>query len=78
MLFVLNFLSILGPEYLDQMWAYICPELLSSIEREPEESVVPEMMESFSKVKPLSFILLCVIKVCQRRFFVDNRQKKLN
>jgi len=38
-----------GPEYLKQMWSYICPELLSSIEREPEEAVVPEMMESFAK-----------------------------
>ena len=33
-----------------QMWSCICPELLSSIEREPEEAVVPEMMESFAKV----------------------------
>lgn len=38
-----------GDEYLNQMWSYICPELLSSIEREPEEAVVPEMMESFAK-----------------------------
>jgi len=45
-----------GPEYLNQMWSYICPELLSSIEREPEEAVVPEMMESFAKcVEVLSF-----------------------
>ena len=38
-----------GDEYLKQMWLYICPELLSSIDREPEEAVVPEMMESFAK-----------------------------
>jgi len=38
-----------GEDYLRQMWSYICPELLSSIEREPEEAVVPEMMESFAK-----------------------------
>ena len=41
----------LGDEYVQQMWSFICPELLSSIEREPEESVVPEMMESFAKVQ---------------------------
>ena len=40
----------LGDDYLAQMWSYICPELLSSIEREPEESVVPELMDSFAKV----------------------------
>lgn len=39
-----------GEEYVNQMWTYIAPELLSSIEREPEEAVVPEMMESFAKV----------------------------
>jgi len=45
-----------GPDYLKEMWSYICPELLSSIEREPEEAVVPEMMESFAKcVEVLSF-----------------------
>lgn len=38
-----------GDDYLRQMWLYICPELLTSIEREPEEAVVPEMMESFAK-----------------------------
>ncbi|XP_057301681.1 importin-5-like isoform X2 [Hydractinia symbiolongicarpus] len=38
-----------GEEYVNQMWTYIAPELLSSIEREPEEAVVPEMMESFAK-----------------------------
>ena len=38
------------------MWAYICPELLVAIEREPEESVTPEMMESFAKVKWICYI----------------------
>ena len=33
------------------MWAYISPELLKAIEGEPEEEVVPEMMDSFAKVK---------------------------
>jgi len=39
-----------GEEYLAQMWLFIAPELLSAIENEPEEAVVPEMMESFAKV----------------------------
>jgi len=48
-----------GEDYLRTMWTYICPELLTSIEREPEEAVVPEMMESFAKcveVVPVGFI----------------------
>jgi len=48
-----------GESYLREMWSYICPELLTSIEREPEEQVVPEMMESFAKcceVLPVGFI----------------------
>jgi len=48
-----------GEGYLREMWAYVCPELLTSIEREPEEQVVPEMMESFAKcveVLPVGFI----------------------
>lgn len=48
-----------GEAYLREMWTYICPELLTSIEREPEEQVVPEMMESFAKcteVLPMGFI----------------------
>jgi len=48
-----------GESYLREMWTYICPELLTSIEREPEEQVVPEMMESFAKcveVLPVGFI----------------------
>ena len=41
------------------MWACICPDLLSSIEREPEEAIVPEMMESFAKV---SLFILRLLK----------------
>ena len=41
------------------MWGFIATELLTSIEREPEESVVPEMMESFAKVKfTLNFFIV--------------------
>lgn len=47
----LNLFINIGEDYLREMWAYICPELLVAIEREPEESVTPEMMESFAKVR---------------------------
>lgn len=41
--------KVRGDNYVAQMWAHICPELLSAIEKEPEEAVVPELMDSFSK-----------------------------
>jgi len=47
--YLLDCAKFKGNDYLKEMWSYICPELLSSIEREPEEAVVPEMMESFAK-----------------------------
>ena len=43
-------LFLLGDDYLQQMWAFISPELLKAIEEEPEEEVTPEMMDSFAKV----------------------------
>lgn len=41
--------AVKGESYVSQVWAHICPELLSAIEKEPEEAVVPELMDSFSK-----------------------------
>lgn len=41
---------ILGAEYLQHMWSYICPELLGAIESEPESDVAAEMYESLGKV----------------------------
>ena len=38
------------------MWAFISPELLKAVEGEPEEEVVPEMMDSFAKVGTNSFM----------------------
>ena len=33
--FLLDCAKIRGPTYLQEMWAYICPELLKAIESEP-------------------------------------------
>jgi hypothetical protein len=41
--------KVKGDEYVGQLWTYVLPEILSSIEKEPEDSVIPEMMDSFSK-----------------------------
>ncbi len=40
----------IGDVYLQQMWGFISPELLKAVKEEPEEEVVPEMMDSFAKV----------------------------
>lgn len=39
-----------GPQYLLEMWNYICPELMKAIETEPETDVVTELMLSLAKV----------------------------
>lgn len=41
---------IIGSEYLQHMWSYICPELLQAIESEPESDVAAEMYEALGKV----------------------------
>lgn len=41
--------KIKGPQYLENMWAYICPELLKAIETEPESEVVAELLQSLAK-----------------------------
>ena len=46
---IIGFIVFVGENYVKDMWTFICPELMVAIEREPEEAVVPEMMDSFSK-----------------------------
>ncbi|XP_054270328.1 importin-5 isoform X2 [Macrosteles quadrilineatus] len=41
--------QIKGPQYLLQMWNYICPELLKAISTEPESDVMSELMYSMAK-----------------------------
>lgn len=38
-----------GPQYLEGMWAYICPELLKAIDTEPESEVLLELLYSLAK-----------------------------
>jgi len=40
---------IKGPQYLQEMWAFILPELLKAIEAEPENDVLAELMCSLAK-----------------------------
>lgn len=38
-----------GPQYLEGMWAYICPDLLKAIDTEPESEVLMELLFSLAK-----------------------------
>lgn len=46
---MLDCAKIRGPQYLEGMWAYICPELLKAIVSEPEGDVVAELLNSLGK-----------------------------
>merc|ERR1719331_1621861 len=41
--------KIRGQQYVQEMWAYICPELLKAIEAEPETSLVSEHLNSVAR-----------------------------
>ncbi|CAB3366645.1 Hypothetical predicted protein [Cloeon dipterum] len=47
--YLLECAKIKGPEFLQGMWSYICPELLKAIDTEPENEVLSELMFSLSK-----------------------------
>lgn len=40
-----------GPEYLTQMWHFMCDALIKSIGTEPDSDVLSEIMHSFAKVR---------------------------
>lgn len=47
--FLLECAKIKGPQYLAEMWQYMCPELLKAIETEPECEVLSEHMYAMAK-----------------------------
>lgn len=47
--YLLDCAKIKGPQYLEGMWAYICPDLLKAIVSEPEAEVVAELLNSLGK-----------------------------
>lgn len=46
---LLDCAKIKGPQYLEGMWAYICPDLLKAIDTEPESEVLLELLYSLAK-----------------------------
>ncbi|XP_055921523.1 importin-5 [Eupeodes corollae] len=47
--YLLDCAKIKGPQYLEGMWLYICPELLKAIGTEPEAEVQSELLQSLAK-----------------------------
>ncbi|XP_067014129.1 importin-5 [Anabrus simplex] len=47
--YLLDCAKIKGPQYLQDMWNFICPELLKAIDTEPENEVLAEHMHSMAK-----------------------------
>lgn len=47
--YLLDCAKIKGPQYLQGMWAYICPELIKVISSEPEPDVQSELLNSLAK-----------------------------
>lgn len=46
-----------GPDYVKDMWNFICPELLSAIKGDPENEVVGDLFYSLAKVSFSEFTL---------------------
>lgn len=51
-----------GPEYLTQMWHFMCDALIKAIGTEPDSDVLSEIMHSFAKVSPNASVPLTCIK----------------
>lgn len=47
--YLLDCAKIKGPQYLEGMWLYICPELLKAIDTEPEFDVLAEALNSMAR-----------------------------
>lgn len=47
--YLLDCAKIKGPEYLEGMWQYICPDLLKAIDTEPEGDVLFELLHALAK-----------------------------
>lgn len=56
-----------GPDYLTQMWHFMCDALIKAIGTEPDSDVLSEIMHSFAKVM-LYFVQTIssfIIKFCE-------------
>ncbi len=42
-----------GPQYIHDMWHFICPELLKAIDTEPENEIKSEHMQALAQVSDI-------------------------
>jgi len=47
--YLLDCARIRGPEYLVDMWQFVCPELLKALDTEPEQDIKSEHMHSLAQ-----------------------------
>ena len=52
--FLIDCAKIKGDQYVADMWAYICPNLIKAIETEPENDILGEDIHALAKVRHLS------------------------
>lgn len=55
--FLIDSAKVRGNEYVNQMWNYIFPELISAIENESERDVLSELMASLDTVRIYSYFI---------------------
>ncbi len=53
--YLLECAKIRGPEYIANMWQFICPELLKAVDTEPESDIKSEHMHSLAQVNVMLF-----------------------
>ena len=61
-----------GPEYLTQMWHFMCDALIKAIGTEPDSDVLSEIMHSFAKVNIFLF-KISVNGLCVHIFVLLNK-----
>ena len=61
-----------GPEYLTQMWHFMCDALIKAIGTEPDSDVLSEIMHSFAKVNIFLF-KISVNSLCVHIFVLLNK-----
>ena len=71
--FLLECARIRGPEYLTQMWQFVCPELLKAVDSEPEQDVKAEHMYAVAQVLWQALYSKCSLVHCSREMYTISR-----
>ena len=68
--------SVQSAEYTQQLWQFICPELIKAIDLEPENSIRSEHMDAFAQVCAHYLCNFTSRKWCFTRKFIFMSLKK--